>query len=102
LSFCGQNTKEKKEKGKTMALSNEWAYMHLTPSGWVQGSSKLDFQDTQVVPAPEDAVLTAYRKVYVGAIGAKPEVTESKTPLSNDSSFVEELLNKYGHPQFGV
>ncbi|WP_421231593.1 hypothetical protein [Aeromonas sp. 603079] len=85
-----------------MPLSNEWEYMHLTPSGWVQGSMKLDFQGTRDIAVPEDAVLTAYRKVYVGAIGAKPEVTEETTPLSKDSDFIEELLLKYGKPQFGV
>ncbi|HGE8238902.1 hypothetical protein LZT27_07785 [Aeromonas veronii] len=85
-----------------MALSNEWEYMHLTPSGWVQGSMKLDFQRTQDIAVPEDAVLTAYRKVYVGAMGAKPEVTEETTNLSNDSDFIKQLLLKYGKPQFGV
>ncbi|WP_421312619.1 hypothetical protein [Aeromonas sp. 603404] len=85
-----------------MALSNEWEYMHLTPSGLVQGSMKLDFQSAQDIAVPEDAVLTAYRKVYVGAMGAKPEVTEETTNLSKDSDFIKKLLLKYGKPQFGV
>jgi hypothetical protein len=37
-----------------MALSNEWENMHLTPSGWVQGSQKLDFQrNTDDKPVPQ-------------------------------------------------
>jgi hypothetical protein len=86
-----------------MSLSDEWENMHLTPSGWVQGSQKLDFQrNTDDKPVPEDAVLTAYRKVYVGAIGATPQVTENTTNLSDNLELIESLLAKFGKPQFGV
>lgn len=85
-----------------MALSNEWEYMHLTPSGWVQGSTKLDNQGTNEIPVPGNAILTAYRKVYVGAIGATPNVTETKTALTSDSKLIEKLLEQYGSPQFMV
>jgi hypothetical protein len=86
-----------------MALSNEWENMHLTPSGWVQGSTKLDFQrSSEYRPVPEDAVLTAYREVYVGAIGATAQVTENTTKLSSDAELINSLMAKFGKPQFGV
>ncbi len=85
-----------------MALSNEWEYMHLTPIGWVQGSTKLDFQGMKDVPVPDNAVLSVYRKVYVGAIGAKPDVIQETTNLSNDLQLIEKLLTKFGEPKFGV
>ncbi|PME35099.1 hypothetical protein BCV39_18855 [Vibrio sp. 10N.286.55.E10] len=85
-----------------MALSNEWEYMHLTPIGWVQGSTKLDFQGKKDVPVPDDAVFSVYRKVYVGAIGAKPDITEETKNISNDLQLIEKMLKKFGEPKFSV
>ena len=84
-----------------MALSNEWQYQHLTPNGWVQGSERVDFQGVTKREAPSDAVLTAYREVYVGA-GATPNITEDRTPHTDDKDLIDRLLVKYGAPQFGV
>ena len=85
-----------------MAVSKEWEYMHLTPNGWVQGSARYDFQGTQKVEEPKDTVLTVYRRVEVGAIGAKAHVEESQTPHIDDQEEIDSLLEKYGPPKFGV
>lgn len=85
-----------------MAVSDEWEKMHLTPSGWIQGSGKYDFQGIEEKSVPDDTVLTAYRHVYVGAIGAKPQITETQNHHTHDKALIKILLEKYGSPQFAV
>lgn len=85
-----------------MAASDEWENMHLTPNGWVLGSGKYDFQGITEKTKPTDAVLTAYRRVYVGAIGAKPQITENQDFHTEDKTLIKTLLDKYGSPQFSV
>lgn len=41
-----------------MSASDEWEDVHLTPSGWVDGSDKRDFAGVTHRPVPPDAVLT--------------------------------------------
>ena len=41
-----------------MSLSNEWWEYHLTPSGWQEGSEKLDFAAVKDRPPPTERVLT--------------------------------------------
>ncbi len=83
-----------------MSLSDEWEEVHLTPAGWVDGSYKHDFAKSVDVPVPQDAVLTVFRHVTVGAIGATPKVHEKETPLTTDSNLIAELRAKYGKPTF--
>lgn len=85
-----------------MSLSNEWEEMYLTHEGWVQGSTKLDFQGVNEVEKPANAILKVYRKVYVGAIGAKPDVSESQIKYTDDQSLIDDLITKFGKAQFGV
>lgn len=85
-----------------MAASDEWEYMHLTPSGWITGSGKYDLQGKEEKPVPNDTVLTAYRRVSIGAIGAKPQITEIQDSQTNDETLLRKLLEKYGPPQFSV
>lgn len=83
-----------------MSVSDEWEEVHLTPSGWVDGSYKHDFGKRVDVPVPKDAVLTILRHVTVGAIGASANVREEETPRTTDASLITELRAKYGKPTF--
>lgn len=85
-----------------MSLSNEWEEVYLTPGGWVDGSYKHDFGDRKTIPKPEDAVLLVRRSVYIGAMGAKPQIQTDTTPLTSDKASIDELRKKYGDPSFGV
>jgi hypothetical protein len=85
-----------------MAASDEWQEQHLTPSGWILGSGKYDFEGKEERPTPPDTVLTVRRHVYVGAIGARANVDESRFERSNDKELIRALLEKYGQARFGV
>lgn len=84
-----------------MSVSDEWEEVHLTPTGWVDGSYKHDFGKRKDVPVPLGAVLTVFRHVTVGAIGASPKVREVETLLSTDAALIAELRAKFGKPTFG-
>jgi hypothetical protein len=85
-----------------MALSDEWEKVHLTPNGWVDGSYKHDHGHRETKDMPLDALLTAYRRVVVAAIGAKPNVTMEETAHTTDKDLIAKLLKQYGPPTFGV
>jgi hypothetical protein len=85
-----------------MALSKEWEEMHLTPSGWKEGSHLYDNDERKNVPAPEDTVLTVKLHVVVAAAGAPSEETEERTPRTTDEALIKKLLDKYGEPNFSV
>lgn len=84
-----------------MPASDEWEEAHLTPNGWVYGSYKHDFGIQVHKLTPDDAVLRIRRRVYVGAIGAGAQVTETETALTDDEAKIEALRSKYGRPVFG-
>ncbi|MGY8527582.1 translation initiation factor 1 [Paracidovorax citrulli] len=86
-----------------MALSSEWEEVHLTPSGWVDGSYKHDNSNgVSEVPVPADAVLSVRRKVYVASTFSKPDISEEETVRSSNESLIAELKAKFGKPVFGV
>ena len=85
-----------------MALSDEWEEVHLTPGGWVDGSYKHDYGHRETRAKPADAVLTAYRRVTVGAMGARPEVNMDEIAHTSDKEIIERLKAQYGPPTFGV
>ena len=41
-----------------MSITNEWTDWHLTPAGWVRGSTRRDGPGIQEQPTPEDRVMT--------------------------------------------
>ncbi|MCF7456248.1 MULTISPECIES: hypothetical protein [Vibrio] len=84
-----------------MAASNEWQEQHLTPKGWVTGNAKYDngYKDS---PTPEDVVLTVRKSMYLGSSHGKPHIDLEETFRSKDSVLVQELLDQFGEPTFGV
>jgi hypothetical protein len=51
-----------------VAASNEWWETHLTPRGWEEGSSKVDFGGETDVPVPPDRVKTVRHSEYMSSI----------------------------------
>lgn len=87
-----------------MAASNEWQTKYLTSDGWKIGGYRYDDGETKEDIQPHGAVLRAYRKVTVGALGAPSsmKVDESKSDLTQDKQLIQALLSKYGEPVFSV
>lgn len=83
-------------------LSDEWEYVHLTPAGWIDGSRHLDHGEHTRVETPADCVLTCYRRVEVGAVGAKPNITMQETEHTLDKALIASLIEQHGKPQFCV
>lgn len=61
-----------------MAASSEWVEWHLTPKGWIKGSTKCEFGPIQRVKEPEDRIQTCVfsEKTHTGSQGLDREVTE--------------------------
>ena len=61
-----------------MAASSEWAEWHLTPKGWIKGSTKCEFDGIQRVKEPDDRIQTCVfsEKTHTGAQSLDREVTE--------------------------
>lgn len=87
-------------RATSMAYSDEWEDEHLTKSGRVGRNYKHDYARGKMRPVPADAVLTAWRHVYVGAMGAAPSVDVSETALSSDVELIMELRKTFGEPTF--
>lgn len=73
-----------------------WIDWHLTPAGWVSGSSKDEDGDYSTKPAPDDRVLTErYGEEGTEMAGKKSKTSEQWR--SDDAKAVTELVKKYGH-----
>lgn len=81
-----------------MSLSNEWTEYHLTPQGWVEGSTRLDVIGTTIREPPTDRVETYRYSVEVPSIGAKAHRGGTITWQSPDISRIAELRQQFGEP----
>ena len=79
-----------------MSLSNEWDEFHLTPVGWVEGSSKQDFCGVTEVPAPPDRALSIRFREYQSCSYAKVDRTRREMWRSPDADAVAALVEEYG------
>ena len=78
-----------------MSQSNEWTDWHLTPEGWVRGSTRRDGPGVDEKPTPSDRVMTcrwAEEKESFGPMSRDLE-TEWK---SDDEAAVQVLIDKFG------
>jgi len=57
-----------------MSASNEWFEYHLTSSGWVCGSQRLDFAGIKEKETPEGRVLTVRFYEYLSSVYSKPDL----------------------------
>ena len=79
-----------------MAASNEWTDWHLTPRGWEQGDSKLDFGAQTGRPIPADRVLTVRYSESMGSTYSKMTRGTEETWRAPDAERVEALLAEHG------
>ncbi len=79
-----------------MSASHEWQEYHLTPSGWVQGNAKWDFQEVEERPVPADRVLTRRRTEHLSSSFSKLQRDTSDVWTGTDQKKIEELLAKFG------
>lgn len=75
-----------------MSITSEWTDWHLTPAGWVRGSTKRDGPGFEEKPTPEDRVMTCR---WDEENMARVLHTEWK---SDDEEAVQELIAKFGPP----
>lgn len=78
-----------------MAASNEWWDTHLTPRGWEEGSSKIDFAGKTDVPVPPDRVKTVRTSEYMSSAYSKLERKVEVTWASSSSDRLQ-LEKKFG------
>jgi len=79
-----------------MATSKEWKEWHLTPSGWIGGSEKSDFQPALNVEPPNDRVLSCvYEETLLSAFSNLKTSVDVKWS-SNDIDLIKKLKNEFG------
>lgn len=79
-----------------MSLSRESTEWHLTESGWVEGSTKVDFGPDTIKPKPADAVLSFKYFETQSSSFSKMETGTRELWRSDDEKKIAELLAKYG------
>ncbi|WP_139958344.1 hypothetical protein [Flavicella sediminum] len=82
-----------------MATSNEYTYWHLTPTGWVSGDSKTDFNKKSNKLKPTNTVLTILYKEFLGHPFAKLEITQERIFEIEDKELIKDLEAKYQFPE---
>jgi len=70
--------------------------MHLTPRGWITGSSECGFTPENVIPPPPDTVLTISFHEVTSSIYSRPERWREVLFISNDTATVEALKQQFG------
>lgn len=78
-----------------MPASNEYTERHLTPDGWVRGSTRVDPGNITEKEPPSDRVLTV-RWTETGNGWGPFSGQESTIWRSTDTLAVDQLLEKYG------
>ena len=87
-----------------MAISRQWTEWHLTPAGWVSGSSRRDGEGNVWRDEPNDRVITfvyqeLIQKAQTGQNHAQPQasVQESwRSKASGATANIEQLLMQHG------
>jgi hypothetical protein len=85
--------------GESMAISRQWTEWHLTPTGWVSGSSRRDGEGNVWRDEPNDRVVTFVYQQQTDK--AHPEghatVQESwRSKVAGATATIEQLLAQYG------
>ncbi|WP_326914658.1 hypothetical protein [Sphingopyxis chilensis] len=78
-----------------MSASDEVDEMHLTPNGWLQGSTKIDFSGWTHRDTPSDRLLTVSFREYMSSGFSKMELTADETKHANDAEILI-ALDKHG------
>lgn len=80
-----------------MSASHEWTEWHLTPSGWVSGSERVDFGGVTEKPAPPDRVLTCrYTERLSSSFSTMDRTVRELWRRPGDDALIASLLKKHG------
>jgi hypothetical protein len=90
--------------GESMAISRQWTEWHLTPAGWVSGSSRRDGEGNVWRDEPNDRVITfVYQeqtsKAQTDKAHPEPHATvqESwRSKAAGATAHIEQLLAQHG------
>lgn len=78
-----------------MSASDEVDEMHLTPGGWVQGSSKIDFAGWTHVDPPSDRLLSVSFREYMSSSFSPMDLSADETKHGSDADILA-ALEKHG------
>jgi hypothetical protein len=80
-----------------MAISKQWTEWHLTPGGWVSGSSRRDGQGNVWRDEPEERVITFVYQEQIDKAHPEPHATVQESWRSKVApTHIEQLLAQHG------
>jgi hypothetical protein len=82
-----------------MAISRQWTEWHLTPAGWVSGSSRRDGEGNVWRDEPKDRVITFVYQEQIDKAHTEPHATVQESWRSKDvgaATGIEQLLAQHG------
>lgn len=85
-----------------MSASDEIDEMHLTPSGWVQGSSKIDFVGWTHRDTPADCLLTASFREHISSSYSPMDFSADVETQASDADILAALQNHGIEPRPGA
>lgn len=79
-----------------MAISRQWTEWHLTPGGWVSGSSRRDGEGNVWRDEPEERVVTFVYQEQIDKSHPEPVATVQESWRSKVASNIDHLLAEHG------
>jgi hypothetical protein len=79
-----------------MAISKQWTEWHLTPAGWVSGSTRRDKEGNVWRDEPEDRVLSFVYQEQIDKAHPEPHPTVQESWRSKIAPNVDGLLTQHG------
>jgi hypothetical protein len=79
-----------------MAISKQWTEWHLTPAGWVSGSTRRDGEGNVWRDEPEDRVVSFVYQEITGKTQPEPHPTVQESWRSKVANDVDSLLTQHG------
>ena len=82
-----------------MAISRQWTEWHLTPRGWVSGSSRRDGEGNVWRDEPEDRIATFVYQEQIDKAHPEPHLTVQESWRSKAvgaGTGIDDLLTQHG------
>ncbi|HEV2275644.1 MAG TPA: hypothetical protein VGR96_15840 [Acidobacteriaceae bacterium] len=79
-----------------MAISRQWTEWHLTPGGWISGSTRRDGEGNVWRDEPEDRVVTFVYREQTGSSSVQPQITVEESWRSKIHKNIDSLLAQHG------
>ncbi len=81
-----------------MSASNEWTEYHLTPKGWLEGSTRRDFGEQNLKEPPADRVQTYCWSEELSSLYSQMHRGGQIVWEGPDKAAVESLRATFGDP----